>query len=129
MGGGCVDAYGFFYPCLLLKSPDAAYDLKTGSLADALNNFFPKLRKRKAVNREYLKRCATCFLKGLCEQCPAKSWSEHGTLDTPAEYFCDIAHDQAQYLGLIQKGEKAWQVKDWQSRIRNFCRKRRGQNA
>jgi len=120
IGGGCVDAYGVFYPCLLLKSPDAAYDLKKGSLADALNKFFPELRKKKAVNQEYLKRCAKCFLKGLCEQCPAKSWSEHGVFDKPVEYLCEIAHTQARFLGLISETENAWEVKNWQERIDRF---------
>ncbi|MEI8183897.1 MAG: hypothetical protein WCG29_14460, partial [Desulfomonile sp.] len=43
----------------------------------ALEQSFPKLREIKASNPEYLARCAQCFLKGLCEQCPAKSWMEH----------------------------------------------------
>jgi hypothetical protein len=56
-------------------------------------------------------------LKGLCAQCPAKSWSEHGTLDTPVEYECQVAHAQARYLGLIEEGEMAWDVVDWKGRI------------
>lgn len=117
-GGGCVDAYGNFQPCMLLRHPDYVYDLKKGSLKDALTNFFPKLRETKANNPDYLNRCAKCFLKGLCEQCPAKSWMEHGTLDTPVEYLCEIAHTQARFLGLITGEEKAWQVLDWKERIK-----------
>ena len=60
-------------------------------------------------------RC--CFLKGLCEQCPAKSWMEHGTLDTPVKYFCEIAHAQAEFLGLLEENEKAWEIKDWKKRM------------
>jgi MoaA/NifB/PqqE/SkfB family radical SAM enzyme len=86
----------------------------------ALTEFFPRLRELRATNPDYLNRCARCFLKGLCEQCPAKSWMEHGTLDTPVEYLCDVAHAQAEYLGLIKKGEKAWEVKDWQERVKRF---------
>jgi radical SAM protein with 4Fe4S-binding SPASM domain len=116
----CVDAYGYLLPCMLLKCPDVVYDLKNGSLKDALTNFLPQIRKIKASNPEYLARCARCFLKGLCEQCPAKSWIEHGTLDTPVEYLCEIAHEQARYLGLIEDGENAWEVKDWKERVRNL---------
>ncbi len=116
----CVDAYGYLLPCMLLKCPDLVYDLKNGSLEDALTNFFPQVRKIKASNPEYLARCARCFLKGLCVQCPAKSWMEHGTLDTPVEYLCEVAHEQARYLGLIEDGENAWEVKDWKERIRNL---------
>ncbi|NMB79293.1 MAG: radical SAM protein, partial [Methanomicrobiales archaeon] len=81
--GCCVDAYGKLQPCLQLRHPQTTYDLKAGSLKDALIRFFPELRTMKATSPDYLSRCARCFLKGLCEQCPAKSWMEHGTLDTP----------------------------------------------
>jgi len=119
-GGGCVDAYGNFQPCLPLRHPDTVYDLKKDSLRDALTCFFPDMRERKAENPYYLARCARCFLKGLCEQCPAKSWMEHGTLDTPVEYLCKVAHAQARYLGLVNEGENAWEVRDWRERIRDF---------
>jgi len=118
--GGCIDAYGYFQPCLLLKCPDTAYNLKNGSLKDALMNFFPKIRQMKASNKEYLRRCAQCFLKDLCSQCPAKSYIEHGVLDTPVEYFCDIAHAHARYLGLLKKDEKAWEVADWENKLKRL---------
>jgi radical SAM protein with 4Fe4S-binding SPASM domain len=120
--GGCVDAYGNFQLCMMLRHSDTVYDLKEGSLEDALINFFPKVREAKATNPDYLQRCAKCFLKGLCEQCPAKSWMEHGNLDTPVNYLCEIAHAQARFLGLIKEEENAWQVRDWQFRIRDFVK-------
>jgi|GEM_PF-3442812 len=123
VGSGCVDAYGFFSPCLMLKYPDTTYDLKNGSFKDTMINFFPEVRKMKAKNPNYLARSARCFLKGLCEKCPVKSWTEHGTLDTPVEYLCQIAHLQARYLGLIDKGEMAWEMKDWRERIHKFTGK------
>jgi radical SAM protein with 4Fe4S-binding SPASM domain len=117
---GCVDAYGYLQLCMLLRHPATVYDLKKGSLKDGLENFFPKIRNMKAKNTDYLKRCARCFLKGLCEQCPARSWMEHGTLDTPVEYHCELAHAQARALGLLSKGEQAWQIEQWEERIHNF---------
>lgn len=120
-GGGCVDAYGMFQPCMLLRHPDTTYNLKTGSLKEALTKDFKKLRKRKAENPEYIMRCARCFLKGLCEQCPAKSWMEFGTLDNVVEYLCEVAHAQARYLGLLEADEKAWEVTDWKERIKKFA--------
>ncbi len=92
--GVSVDAYGQLQPCMLLRDPTLSYDLHTGSLRDALENIFPHLSERKATNPLYLERCARCFLHGLCEQCPAKSWMEHGALDTPVEYLCQVAHAQ-----------------------------------
>jgi radical SAM protein with 4Fe4S-binding SPASM domain len=123
IAGGCVDAYGYFQPCMELRHPDTVHNLKKGSLKNALVDFFPRIREMKATNQEYLRRCARCFLKGLCDQCPAKSWMEYGTLDTPVEYLCEIAHTQAVYLGLIKENERAWEVRDWKERIENFSGK------
>ena len=116
-GSGCVDAYGYFQLCMLLRHPATVYNLKNGSLNDAITKFSPKVRTMKATDTEYLKHCARCFLKGLCDQCPAKSWIEHGTLDTPVKYYCEIAHAQAEFLGLLKENEKAWGIKDWKKRI------------
>jgi MoaA/NifB/PqqE/SkfB family radical SAM enzyme len=121
--GGSVDAYGFYQPCMLLRDPALCCDLRAGTrggsaLRDALEHFFPRLRDMKATNPAYLERCAKCFLHGLCEQCPAHSWVEHGVLDAPVEFQCEIAHAQARFLGLLSEGEKAWQVTDWPERLR-----------
>ena len=60
------------------------------------------------------------FLKSFCEQCPARSWEEHGTLDTPVEYCCEVAHVLARSLGLIKSGEKGWEIRDYRERIKEF---------
>ena len=117
---GCVDAYGKLQLCMLLRHPDTVYDLKKGTIEDALKNFFPKVRAQTASNPSYLARCAKCFLKGLCNQCPAKSWMEHGTLDRPVEYHCELAHAQAKYLGILKNHEKAWEIRDWKERLSRF---------
>ena len=43
---------------------------------------------------------------------------EHGTLDTPVEYLCRVAHAQARDLGLLADGEWAWEVQDGKARVR-----------
>lgn len=116
----CVDAYGQFQLCMFVRHPDTVYDLKNGTLREALENFAPKIRLMEAKNHEYLNHCSFCFLKSLCNNCPGKSWMEHGTLDTPVEYLCDITHLQAKYLGLLEEGEKSWKVKDWRERIKRL---------
>jgi len=124
--GGCIDPYGRFQPCMGLRAPELSYDLRRGSIADALINFFPSLKDIKATNPEYLKRCAGCLLKGLCEQCPAKSWAETGTLDTPVEYFCQVAHSQARYLGLLDEGlASGWDPRDHAAKTQH-CASRAG---
>ena len=56
----------------------------------------------------------------MCEQCPAKSWMEYGTLDTPVEYHCRVAHARARDLGLLGENEQGWEVADWQGRVAGF---------
>lgn len=114
----CVDAYGAIQPCLLLRDPSLAVASvgESAGLTRALTGVFPKLRERRASNPEYLRRCARCFLKSLCAQCPAKSWAETGTLDTPVDYLCEVTHAQACDLGLLERGEYAWDVKNWELR-------------
>ena len=123
IGPGCVDAYGVFQPCLSLRHPDVTFDLKNGDLKEAMASVYPRLREMSATNPLYLKRCARCFLRGLCEQCPARSWSEHGTLDTPVEYLCQVAHAQARFLGLLKDEERAWDVRDSEERIHSQKRR------
>jgi radical SAM protein with 4Fe4S-binding SPASM domain len=115
-GSAAVDPYGRLQYCLGLRHPDTVYDLAAGSLREAVTEFLPRVRAMRSANPAYLERCGRCFLKGLCEQCPAKSWAEYGTLDTPVEYFCGIAHAQAVAAGLLEPGEKAWTVVDGESR-------------
>lgn len=120
IGPACVDAYGVLQPCLSLRHPGLAFDLKKIALADAFTSGWPRLKEMRATHPLYLERCARCFLRGFCEQCPAKSWAEHGTLDTPVEYFCSVAHAQARFLGLVGMKERAWAVRDGRERIRNL---------
>ncbi|MEI6309520.1 MAG: radical SAM protein [bacterium] len=126
--GTCVDAYGKAQMCMPLRHPEMVCDLRVHSLHYALTELFPRLREMQAANPDYLQRCAFCFLKGLCEQCPGKSWMEHGRLDQPVEYLCAVAHAQAEYLGLLEVGEKGWKAPDWQERINRFSR-RENENA
>ena len=112
-----IDAYGRAQPCMGVRSPDLTVDVIAFSLAETVDRF-ASLRSIRASNPAYLRRCAVCFLHGFCEQCPAKSWSEHGTLDTSVEYLCQVAHAQARHLGWLNATEKAWNVTDWANRTR-----------
>ena len=102
-----IDAYGRAQPCMGVRAPDLTVDVLTSSLVETLDRF-AGLRELRATNPEYLRRCAACSLHGFCEQCPAKSWAEHGTLDTPVEYLCEVAHAQARRLGWLEGNEKGW---------------------
>jgi radical SAM protein with 4Fe4S-binding SPASM domain len=113
----CIDAYGKIQFCLALRHPETVFDFREHSLNDVLTQFIPEFRKQKSRNPDFLNRCGKCFLRSLCEQCPAKSWSEHGSIDQPVDYVCEIAHEQARYLGLLKKNERSWQVRNWRDRL------------
>ena len=123
VNGGTIDAYGWFQMCMTVRHPEFTVDVREGGLRKALEEVFPRLRETRATNPEFLNRCAKCFLKGLCEQCPGKSWAETGTLDTPIDYLCDVAHEHARRLGLLKDGEQGWTVEDWRGRIDEFVKK------
>lgn len=107
---GCIDAYGRYQLCLLLRHPDTVFDLRRGSLRSALEEFVPRIRAQEAKNQEYLSRCSRCMLQALCEQCPAKSWMEHGCLDQPVHYLCQVTHRVAECLGTLSPGCRGWQM-------------------
>jgi MoaA/NifB/PqqE/SkfB family radical SAM enzyme len=122
LGSACLDSYGTIQACLLLRHPGTVLPLKQGGLRTALTKFFPRMRDMAAVGSEYLRRCGRCFLNGFCEQCPGKSWMEHGTLDTPVDPCCEAAHFGAREMGLLRDGEDAWEVRDWEERIKTFTK-------
>jgi len=117
-----IDAYGRIQGCLLLRAPQLTLDVRShpDALRHALEMLPTRLGGIKASHPAYLERCARCFLRGLCESCPARSWMEHGALDIPVEYHCQVAHVEARNLGLLAPGEYAWQITDWQSRLSNL---------
>lgn len=113
----CVDAYGQMQACMLLRAPGMVYDLRAGSMADALAYFFPRLGQMKNENPAYLQRCGRCFLRSVCEQCAAKAWMETGIMDMPVEYQCQVTHAIARQIGLLAAGEVSWNVTDSEERI------------
>jgi radical SAM protein with 4Fe4S-binding SPASM domain len=115
-----IDAYGNVQVCLPVRHPDSTYNLRQGTLEDAIDNFFPKVLAQKAKNSEYLKTCAKCFLKGMCQQCPGRAWGEFGELDRRVPYFCEVTHAEARRLGLLGENERSWEVEEWQQRLDDF---------
>lgn len=103
----CIDAYGQAQACMGLRAPNLTIDTLTHSLAEVIEHF-KALQDMRTANPEYLKRCAVCSLRGFCDQCPAKSWAEHGTLDTPVEYLCEVAHEKARFMGWLDESQFGW---------------------
>jgi radical SAM protein with 4Fe4S-binding SPASM domain len=97
-GDFSVSYDGFFRLCSSLWHPDCIFDLKKGSVKDAFENFTLKVRDMRSNRKEFLARCRKCPIINLCMWCPAHSHLETGQLDTPVEYFCEVAKARADFL-------------------------------
>jgi len=99
-GNGSFDiSYdGYFRLCSSLWHRDCIYDLKNGRLENAWDYFVPKVRNLRSKNKEFLKKCRRCPIINLCIWCPAHSHLETGELDTPVDYFCQVAHSRQEAL-------------------------------
>jgi radical SAM protein with 4Fe4S-binding SPASM domain len=87
---------GLFRLCSSLWDRACVYDLrKGGSLADALNNFVPKVRDMRSSRNQFLESCYACSIVNLCLWCPAQAHLECGELDCHVDYFCQVAHARA----------------------------------
>ena len=103
-----VDAYGFLQPCRPLRHPDLLYDLNRGTLRRGTTELESRVNRMRTQNPRMLARCCRCVLRPACSSCPATSWIENGVLDEPVEYYCDILHHEAYWLGLLPTGVKGW---------------------
>ncbi len=97
-GSFSVSYDGLFRLCSSLWHPDCVYDLRTGALKDAGQNFVPKVRDMRSRRKEFAERCRPCPIVNLCLWCPAHSHLETGELDSPIDYFCEVAHARAKIL-------------------------------
>ena len=86
---------GKFRLCSSLWAPETIYDLREGTLREAWEQLVPKVRDMRSPHREFLERCRRCPIINLCLWCPAHSWLETGEMDTPIDYFCQVARARA----------------------------------
>lgn len=100
MGNGSftVSYDGYFRLCSSLWHPNCIYDLKKGTVSSALKNFVPGVQKMRSNNPEFLQKCHKCTLINLCIWCPAHAHLETGSMDTPVDYFCAVAHARQEML-------------------------------
>jgi radical SAM protein with 4Fe4S-binding SPASM domain len=92
---------GKFRLCSSLWAPETVYDLRKNTLRKAWEQLVPKVRDMRSQRREFLERCRRCPIVNLCLWCPAHSWLETGEMDTPIEYFCQVAHFRAEAIKKI----------------------------
>lgn len=103
-GSFSVSYDGLFRLCSSLWDPECVYDLRKGSLADAWQNFVPKVRDMRSNRKTFRETCRACPIINLCLWCPAHAHLETGELDGAVPYFCEVAHARA---AAIEESAKA----------------------
>ena len=93
--GFAINYDGTFQLCTDLWHPDTIYDLRKGSLAEAWNEFVPRVHAMRSSNPVYRERCGNCSIINLCLYCPAHAYMEVGQMDGWSDYFCQVAHARA----------------------------------
>lgn len=89
-----INSYGELSVCILARTPD--FNLRTGTFHEGWHNFLPDVLKQKWA---WEAPCKNCNLISLCGQCPGWSQLEHGDIQKPVEYLCQIAHMRAEAFG------------------------------
>jgi len=117
-GGGvnsfAVDPAGRMSICVL--SHRDGYDWRKGSVRDAWENFFPRVRL-KAKTRPT--KCDDCRIQSLCGMCPANGELENGDAEEPVEFLCQVAHVRAAALDVpVPAGARHAEVAQSAKRIR-----------
>jgi radical SAM protein with 4Fe4S-binding SPASM domain len=97
-GSFTVSYDGMFQLCPSLVHPDCVYDLRKGHLAEAWNDFVPKVRGMRSSSPEFLEKCHVCPIVNLCIWCPAHAHLETGSMEALVQYFCDVAHARERML-------------------------------
>ena len=91
-----VDAYGRFLICPFVRHPDCTYDLRRGSLAEAWEDFVPRVKSMRG-DEEYQEGCMRCELRRDCRWCPGYAYLEHHRLGAPVEYLCRVAEETVRW--------------------------------
>jgi radical SAM protein with 4Fe4S-binding SPASM domain len=89
---------GSFRLCSSLSAEGTTYDLRKGTLAEAWQDFVPRVRNLRSQRKEFLDTCSRCALINLCFWCPAHAYLETGMLDAFVPYFCEVAHSRARRI-------------------------------
>ena len=89
-----IDPYGRLTSCMMV--PSIGHDLREGSFREGWDSFVERVVYLKKTRTT---RCDSCAISGNCTGCPGWSLLEHGDLEEPVDYVCDINHGRAEAFG------------------------------
>jgi MoaA/NifB/PqqE/SkfB family radical SAM enzyme len=86
-----IDPYGKLNTCDMCRFE--GYNLRIGTFREGWNSNIPGfLDVRPRTNSP----CHTCTWIEQCNHCPGWAWAEHGNLEEPVEYQCEITRLRAE---------------------------------
>jgi radical SAM protein with 4Fe4S-binding SPASM domain len=91
-----IDPYGRLSTCMMV--PSITYDLRHGSFRQGWESFQERVVNRR---RSHAMRCDSCAIAAACDSCPGWAGLEHGTLESPVDYLCEINHRRAEAFGSL----------------------------
>jgi radical SAM protein with 4Fe4S-binding SPASM domain len=89
-----IDPYGRLSSCMMV--PSIGYDLRSGSFREGWARLFEGVVERKKTKAI---RCDACAIANTCDSCPGWGELEHGDLEAPVDYLCDLNHRRAETFG------------------------------
>ncbi|MCK9594971.1 MAG: radical SAM protein [Candidatus Omnitrophica bacterium] len=82
-----IDPEGRMFLCSLLRDP--RYGLKSAGVMENLGKLLKYARHKEFQTAS---RCRGCRLRYNCLSCPGRAYLEKGDMETPVEYYCELAH-------------------------------------
>lgn len=93
-----IDSYGRMRLCSFLK--DEYVDLKNEEFLKGFIDLYSKLSSLKYRTNT---KCRDCKITYLCRQCPGRALVENGDMETPVEFYCELAHKQEEMKADVVK--------------------------
>ncbi len=84
-----IDPYAKMQLCSFLK--EEYVDLKKEDFLQGVTRLRSKLLSLKFRTDT---KCRSCKITYLCRQCPGRALVENGDMESPVEFFCELAHKQ-----------------------------------
>lgn len=92
-----IDPYGRMSFCSFIKDSALRYDLRSGSLREAWEEFIPSLADRVRGNEEWRANCGSCQRRPECHWCAVYGYLETGRFSAPVPYLCQLAEEARRY--------------------------------
>lgn len=86
-------------PCIILRGAHYAFNLERSSLYQGLL-FVERVSTILHERTDEKDRCGKCQIRGICRNCPANAFLEHGDYEGIGEYYCQVSQEIVKILGL-----------------------------